>query len=403
MSEPPTRNAVPGEPADTTDRQRADAPGDAPADADADPAPAADSPADKSPDPVRRATFIVLLLAALLVAWYLRSDRVTPYTSQARLHAPVVPIAAEVSGRITRVSVGNNQVVTKDQELFQIDMENYRLAVQAAQASYEAAQQSVGGAEAGVSAADAGVAAAQANLVKAQQDYDRTKAIREQDPGAISERRLELAEASLAAARSQVEAARAQREQAIQNLGKEGDDNSRLLQAQASLDQARLNLQRATVTAPADGVVTDVRLDTGNFVSAGHPQMTFIATHNIWLQADFTENNLGHIKAGDAAHIVFDAVPGRVVEGTVREVGFGVAVDSAQLGSLPTIKNDSNWLRQSQRYPVLVSFDVPGDLDPMPLKVGSQASVVVFTGDHPVTNTLGRWLIRIEAWLTFAY
>ncbi len=374
-------------------------------DAPAAPAKASENPPGGTParDPVRRATLILLVVAVVLVAWYLRADRVTPFTSQARLHALVVPIASEVSGRITSVAVGNNQEVTAGQTLFQIDVDNYRLAVQAAEASYESAQQAVGGATASVSAADAGVAAAQANLVKSQQDYDRTRAIREQDAGAISERRVEAAEASLDVAKSQLEAAKAQREQAIQNLGAAGENNARLLQAQASLDQARLNLQRATVVAPTDGVVTDVRLDKGNFVAAGAPQMTFIATHNIWIQADYTENNLGHIKAGDRARVVFDALPGRVIEGTVREVGFGVAVDSAPLGSLPTIKTDSNWLRKAQRYPVLVDFEVPREVRPFPLKVGSQATVVVFTGDRPVINTLARVLIRLNSWLTYAY
>ena len=63
-------------------------------------------------DPVRRWTFILLAVAALLVGWYLRSDRVTPYTTQARVNALVVPVAAEVSGTITAVMVGNNQLVS---------------------------------------------------------------------------------------------------------------------------------------------------------------------------------------------------------------------------------------------------------------------------------------------------
>lgn len=354
-------------------------------------------------DPVRRWTLILLVVTVVLVAWYLRADRVTPFSSQARVNALVVPIAPEVSGTLTAVGVSNNQPVKAGDMLFQIDIERYGLAVETAEANLEAARQAVGAAEAAVSAADAGIAAARANLLKAQQDYDRTKAIREQDPGAISERRVELAEASLAAARSQVDASLAQKEQALQNLGEPGDANARILQARSALDQAQLNLDRATVVAPSDGVVTDVRVDVGNFAGAGAPQMTFIATQSFWLQADFTENNLGHLDAGDPVGIVFDALPGRVVEGTVREVGFGVAVDTAPLGSLPTIQNDSNWLRKAQRYPVLVKFEVPEGLETMPLKVGSQATVVVYTGENPITNALGAMLLRLISWLTYAY
>jgi multidrug resistance efflux pump len=360
-------------------------------------------PKNSGTDPVRRWTFILLAVALVLLAWYLRSDRVTPYTSQARVNALVVPIASEVSGTVTGVMVGNNQGVEPGQALFQIDIERYLLAVQTAEASLEAARQAVGAAEANVTAAEASVDAARASVERARLDATRMRSIREQDPGAISERRIESAEASLAVAESQLVAAEANRERAVQDLGAEGDRNARILQAQAALDQALLNLERATVRAPEKGVVTGVRLDKGNFAGAGAPQMTFIAAHNIWVQADFTENNLGHLEPGDRAGIVFDALPGRVFEGKVREVGFGVAVDTAPLGSLPTIKNDANWLRDAQRYPVLIDFEI-SDSDAVDvLKVGSQASVVVYTGDHWLMNPLARLQMWAVSILTYAY
>ena len=360
-------------------------------------------PAPPAKDPVRRWTFIVLLVCALLMAWYLRADRVTPFTSQARVNALVVPIAPEVSGTITEVFVGNNQPVKAGQELFQIDIERYRLAVDTAEANFDSAQQAVGAARANVAATDAAVDSASAMVVRARKDAERMRSIRQQDPGAISERRLESAEASLAAASGQLAAAEAQRDKAIQDLGAEGERNSRILEAQSALDQARLDLERATVKAPEDGVVTGVRLDRGNFAAAGAPQMTFVSSRNIWLQADFTENNLGHIEPGQEVAIVFDALPGEVIEGRVREVGFGVAVDTAPLGSLPTITNDSNWLRDAQRYPVLIDFDLKGQLGKAPLKVGSQATVVVYTGSYWVTNPLAGLWMRMTALLTYAY
>ena len=353
-------------------------------------------------DPVRRWTLILLVVCAVLLAWYLRADRVTPYTSQARVNALVVPIASQVSGILTEVFVDNNQAVTAGQKLFQLDIENSRLAVQTAEANLTSARRAVGAAKANVAAAEASISAAKASVLRTRQDAIRMRKIRKEDPGAISERRLESAEASFATTISQLSAAEASRNKALQDLGAEGESNSRILQARASLDQARLNLERATVYAPEDGVVTGVRLDKGSFAAAGKPQLTFIATHNIWVQADFTENNLGHIDPGDEVAIVFDALPGRVIRGSVREVGFGVAVDSAPLGSLPSIKNDPDWLRESQRYPVLIDFDLTIDEDER-LKVGSQASVVVYTGQHWVSNALASILIRLVSILTYAY
>ena len=353
-------------------------------------------------DPVRRWTLILLVVCAVLLTWYLRADRVTPYTSQARVNALVVPIAPQVSGILTEVFVNNNQAVTAGQKLFQLDIENSRLAVQTAEANLTSARRAVGAAKANVAAAEASISAAKASVLRTRQDAIRMRKIRKEDPGAISERRLESAEASFATTISQLSAAEASRNKALQDLGAEGESNSRILQARASLDQARLNLERATVYAPEDGVVTGVRLDKGSFAAAGKPQLTFIATHNIWVQADFTENNLGHIDPGDEVAIVFDALPGRVIRGSVREVGFGVAVDSAPLGSLPSIKNDPDWLRESQRYPVLIDFDLTIDEDER-LKVGSQASVVVYTGQHWVSNALASILIRLVSILTYAY
>jgi multidrug resistance efflux pump len=365
--------------------------------------PQGESEAEGNSDPVRRWTLIILAVIAVSLAWYLRADRVTPYTSQARLNALVVPIAPEVSGTVTDVFVSNNQPVTAGQELFQIGIERYRLALQTAEANLAAANQAVGAAKANLAAAEASISAALAGVMRARQDAERMRAIREEDPGAISERRLESAEASLTAAEAQLSAARANRDRAEPDLGAEGERNSRILQARAALDQAALDLERATVRAPADGVVTGLRLDKGNFATAGAPQMTFIATHTVWVQADFTENNLGNIDPGDPVGIVFDVLPGRVVRGTVREVGFGVAVDTAPLGTLPTVQNDPNWLRQSQRYPVLIDFELPGPEPRGVLKVGSQASVVVYTGDHFLFNPLARLQVWLVSLLTYAY
>jgi len=366
--------------------------------------PADNAPAEKQKDPVRRWTLILLVVSAVLLFWHLRSDRVTPITSQAKVHALVVPIAPEVSGTITDVFVGNNQRVEAGQMLFQVDRERYEFAVRTARAALDQAYQGQGAAGANVDAARANLEAAQANRERARLDADRMRRIREQDPGALSERRIESAMASLALAEGQVEAARAALDAAIQQLGKPGDENATVQQAQAGLETALLNLERATVRAPLDGVVTGVQLDKGNFAGAGQAQMTFIATHNVWVQADYKENNLGHIDVGDAVGIVFDVLPGRVFAGTVREVGYGVDVSNPPLGKLPTIQNDKNWLRAAQRYPVLIDFEIPMDGDGRTrLKVGSQATVVVYTGTHPVFNFLARLYLRLDAILTYAY
>lgn len=353
-------------------------------------------------DPVRRATLIVLAVVVVLLCWYVVADRVTPYTTQARLHALVVPVAPQVSGLVETVLVTNNQRVAEDDVLFTINTDNFVLQMEAAQADLESARQTVGASTAAVTAAAASLAAAQAGMWQAEQDAVRMRGIREADPGAISERRLQYAEAALATAEANVEAAEANLEKARQDLGRTGENNVRIVQARVAIANAQLNIDRSVVRAPGTGVVTDVRLDTGNFAAAGAPQMTFVATEDLWVQADFTENNLGLLEAGDPVEFIFDARPGEVFTGTVRGTGFGVQIDSAPLGSLPTIENDKNWLRDAQRFPVLVDFDTV-NLSALGVRVGSQASVIVYTGRHPLMNFLGRLRIRTATYLSYAY
>jgi multidrug resistance efflux pump len=174
------------------------------------------------------------------------------------------------------------------------------------------------------------------------------------------------------------------------------------MQARSALDQALVNLERTEVFAPTDGVVTDVRVDRGNFAAAGAPQMTFISTRIVWVQADFTENNLGHVDVADPAELTFDVFPGRVFEGRVREVGFGVAVDTAPLGSLPTVQNDRSWLRSAQRFPVVLEFQM-SEADGQRLRVGAQASVIIYAGDSGVLRLLGEIYLRLASWLSYAY
>ena len=354
-------------------------------------------------DPVRKWTLIVLGVCVVMIAWHLVADRHTPYTSQARVHALVVPIASQVSATVTDVFVSNNQFVKEGEELFKIDPERFRLAVETAEANLQSARQATGASAANITAAEASLGSANANRIRSQQDVERMRGIIEEDPGAISVRRLQAAEATYSISLQQVEAARASLEKARQDFGEEGEQNVRILQAQAALSQARLDLERTSVRAPTDGLVTDVRVDRGNFASTGAPQMTFLAVHNVWVQADFTENNLGNIKSGEEVEISFDALPGKVFKGRVRSIGFGVAIDTAALGALPTIDNNRQWLRDAQRFPVVIDIQNLGQENLSGVRVGSQASVLVYTGDSWILNSVAWIHVRLASILSYAY
>ena len=183
----------------------------------------------------------MLAICFVLLAWYLRADRVTPYSSQARINALVVPIASLVSGNLTDVFVANNQLVKAGQALFQVDIQNYQLAVQTARANLTLARQSVGAAQANIDVAEASVSAAKASVTRSRQDALRMRNIRKEDPGAISVRRLQSAEATLATDISNLSSAQANLTKAIESLGAEGENNASILQARAAQRLTRLS------------------------------------------------------------------------------------------------------------------------------------------------------------------
>ena len=238
----------------------------------------------------------------------------------------------------------------------------------------------------------------------AESDAERQERLYREDPGAISVRRLEIAQATREEARSKVRGAEAELRAAVEAAGEPGDENAQIRGARAALDKAELDLANTHVLAPARGMVTDLRTDIGHFVQAGAPVMTLIVTHDLWITADMTENNLGHIDIGDEAAIVLDVLPGEVLRGRVRSVGRGVdSGEKSSSGSLPTVQNDRDWLRQAQRIPVTIEFD-PDELPRLKIaRVGGQAEVLVYATANPLMNLLGAIYIRVASWLTYLY
>jgi multidrug resistance efflux pump len=158
------------------------------------------------------ATVVLALIGGSLL-WYFAADRFTPYSSQARVQAFVVPVAAEVAGKVLAVHVRNDDDVERGQALFDIDPEQYRIALQRSRSDFESVRSSVNAAVETVAAARASLQAAQANQVKAEKDAARHEALYAEDPGAISVRRLEVAQATGVEARSRSKGRRSRRAQ----------------------------------------------------------------------------------------------------------------------------------------------------------------------------------------------
>ena len=353
-------------------------------------------------DPVRLTTWVVIVLAVLLFVWYVMADRHTPWTDQARVDGWVVPLAPKVAGRLVEIVVSADQRVKAGDLLLRIQPKEYELAVQRAESALDLARQATGADSAGVDAAKANVDKARADLLKRQKNSERHQRIFEQDPGAVSGSTMESAAASQASAEAALESAVADLERARQQLGSAGEDNAKLRDARAALEQARFDLESTALRAPSAGGITNLRVFVGDYAAQGEAVMTFVSGTDVWVKAYLRENSIAGIDVGNEVNIVLDALPGQVLAGKVASVGFAVSQPSGgKAGEVETVKASSGWLRDAQRFPVIVRFE--GDAGKGFRRYGGQADVQFYTDDHPLLNALGRLWIRLMAWLSYVY
>jgi multidrug resistance efflux pump len=255
-----------------------------------------------------------------------------------------------------------------------------------------------------IGASTASVDAVQARLVEAKAIRDNVqeqanRAMELVKRGVYPQAKYDEAKAALDQANASVVAAEADLKRAQEELGPAGNDNPQLRESLAALERARLDLLRTTVSAPAEGIVTNLQLSVGGMVGAGQSAMTFIDVGTVWITAAFKENSLEKVAAGNRAEVIFDVLPGQIFTATVESVGAGVAqgnVDPAT--GLPKISTDSGWVRTPQSFPVRLILD---EGRPKGVRYGSQANVVIYTGDNPVTNAIGRLWMRVLSVLTY--
>lgn len=353
----------------------------------------------KGGNPVRTLTIGVLFLCIIMFIIYVLSDRHTPYTDQARIMGLAIPIVSRVAGHITDIKVQLHSSMHIEDTIFQLDKRPFELAIRTAEARLQNTQQQIGAKTATVKSAAGRLGVAKAQLDRAQRNYDRVMNVLEQNPGALSLADRDAAETSLTQAVEQVASAEADLQTAEQKLGVSGPDNPQVRSAVVSLENAHLNLAFSTIVAPAKGVIESYNVDLGYYASPGQALAMLVTFTDLWIQADLKENNISNMKPGDPVEFVLDVEPGRIFKGSVRSLGYGVSSGSNERGKLPDVKGTSGWLRDPQRFPVIISLD---NQEIMPYsRLGGQADVVIFTGKHPVLNMLGRWRLRINAWLSY--
>ncbi|RKZ43641.1 MAG: HlyD family secretion protein [Gammaproteobacteria bacterium] len=353
-------------------------------------------------DPVRRTTLFVFIFCMLLFVWYVAADRHAPWTDQARVQGFIIPVTPKVSGNVIKVNVVADQVVGKGDLLLEIDPADYEIALRRAESNLELAGQDVGAGSANIDSTIALLSEAKATLKKKLSDLERAQNIYNKDPGAMSEAEIDRRQAGVEESKSKVTSLHAEVEKAKQQAGSEGEDNAKIRDARAALKQAQINLAETKLYAPSDGGITNLTIDEGYYANTGTPLMTFISGTDVWVKAYLRENSLSNLKIGDEVEILLDVAPGKIFKGEVSTIGYGISQPSGgAAGELETVKADSGWLRDAQRFPVIIKFS--DDSSRGIRRHGGQADVQIYTGDHFIVNILGRIWIRLMSYLSYVY
>ena len=316
---------------------------------------------------------IVPLLIAAGGAWYYLASGKSVSTDNAYVAADKVSISSDVTGRVVAVAVRESQAVHRGDVLFTLDPEPFRIALAAADANLAAARAQVSGMRLTVTGKGADARGKREGVAYAQIDLARQQKLMRD--GFTTRARLEAAEHTLAAARSEFASATAAEANAAAMLAgvTAGVDRHPLvLAARAARDKAALDLRRTTVRAPADGLASQTtKVQPGQIVALGIPTMSLLVAGHDWVDANFKETDLEHMRVGAGATVRLDAFPGTPLTGHVASIGGGTG---SEFSVLPAQNATGNWVKVVQRVPVRIAIDDRRGLPPI---AGLSASVTV--------------------------
>jgi membrane fusion protein (multidrug efflux system) len=323
----------------------------------------------------------VPILLAVFGAIYYFAEQPYVWTNDAFVRAAKVTLNARVAGQVVEIAVRDNQHVRQGQVLVRIDPEPYQIAVDMAEARLASARLQIEALKTTYHQQQAELESARDSTAYDEREYYRKKALVANDftPREVYDK----TETDLKVARQNV----ASIEQQIANtvVALSGDPNidvdhhPTVRAAKAQLDRARLDLSYATVTAPDDGTVARVDdLQVGNFVNAGASVFSLLSSRRVWVEANFRETGLTHMRPGQQATIKVDAYPDRKFRAHVVSMSPGTGSDFAVL---PPENATGNWVKVVQRLPVRLEFD---EIDPRwPLFSGISVTARVDTGYRP--------------------
>ena len=301
-------------------------------------------------------------------------------TDNAYVQGNVIQITPQIGGTVVALMADDTDFVKAGQMLAQLDPADAKVALDQAEAALAQAVRQArtqyannGALTAQIALRNAEVSKANSDIARAADDLGRRQSLA--GNGAVSREELGHAQTQLANARSALVAAQAgviaAREQLASNQaltdGTAIEQHPGVLVAAAKVREAFLASSRSALTAPVDGYVAKRTVQLGQRVAAGMPLMSVIPLNQVWVDANFKEVQLRHIRIGQPVTLVADLYGKKVdYRGTVAGLGVGTG---AAFSLLPAQNATGNWIKVVQRVPVRIALDVK-QLGEHPLRVG---------------------------------
>ena len=297
-----------------------------------------------------------------------------PTTEDAYVQAHIVDIASRVSGPVVALHVEENNYVSAGDLLFVIDSSMYDTALSETRALYDKAVQETGASFAKVEAARSRLDEKEVIFARAVKDLERKTKLYKAELIAVAE--FDNAKATFRESKASVESATADLKKARSELGEHGPGNARLRAASSLMRVAELELSFTQIRAPVSGWVSNLNLREGAMVVKERAQFSIVEDSTWWVEANFKETHLKHMRPGNKAIITIDMYPDLELKGQVESIGAG---SGAIFSLLPPENATGNWVKVTQRFPVRIVLDhVKEDSEnPRPLRVGASAIVTV--------------------------
>lgn len=295
----------------------------------------------------RKITFIVVAILLIVSGFYIVNEMKYQSTDDAYVETTTVNVSPKVSGQIEEVFVKDNQFVNEGDLVATIDDADYKVRLEQADANYEKLKFDQ-------SNAKANLVASESNIELAKKDLDRYTILYQQ--GAVSKQTLDAAQVKYDSAKAGL----TQAQQAIFSTNNEttvADANLRT--AKAAKDKAALDLSYTKIYAPQSGTVSSRRVEKGMYVTAGSPLFTLVP-EEVWVVANFKENQLKDMKPGQPVDIKIDTYPNRVFKGKIDSIQ---RASGAKSSLFPPENAVGSFVKIVQRIPVKIVFTEEIDKD----------------------------------------